>query len=136
MWKNGVHPNCGHDARRDFMAEITIVRGDTLKLTLTDIRLSDGTEYVLSDSDIVYLDVKKYAADKTAIISKSAVKENYIDDGLPFVFLPADTVGLPTGEHWFDVRLFVDNDNIYTIIPMSKFRIVQNVTDIPDNGGG
>ena len=41
------------------MSEITIVRGDTLALTLTDIKLSDGTEYVLSDSDIVYLDVKK-----------------------------------------------------------------------------
>ena len=118
------------------MAEITIVRGDTLKLTLTDIKLSDGTEYVLSDTDIVYLDVKKYATDKTAIISKSAVKDNYIDGGLPFVFLPADTVGLPIGEYWFDVRLYVDDNNIYTIIPMSKFRIVQNVTDIPDNGGG
>ena len=41
------------------MVEIALVRGDTLKLTLTDIRLSDGTEYVLSDTDIVYLDVKK-----------------------------------------------------------------------------
>ena len=38
------------------MSEITMVRGDTLKLTLTDIKLSDGTEYVLSDSDIVYLE--------------------------------------------------------------------------------
>ena len=118
------------------MAEIALVRGDTLKLTLTDIKLSDGTKYVLSDSDIVYLDVKKYATDKTAIISKSAVKENYIDGGLPFVFYPADTADLPIGEYWFDVRLFVDDDNIYTIIPMSKFRIVQNITDIPVNGGG
>ena len=118
------------------MAEITLVRGDTLKLTLTDIKLSDGTEYVLSDTDIVYLDVKKYATDKTAIISKSAVKENYIDGGLPFVFLPADTADLPIGEYWFDVRLFVNNDNIYTIIPQSKFRIVQNITDIPNGGGG
>ena len=118
------------------MSEITMVRGDTLKLTLTDIKLSDGTEYVLSDSDIVYLDVKKYATDKTAIIRKSVTKADYIDGGLQFVFLPADTVGLPIGEYWFDVRLYVDDDNIYTIIPMSKFRIVQNVTDIPDNGGG
>ena len=118
------------------MAEITIVRGDTLKLTLTDIKLSDETEYVLSDTDIVYLDVKKYATDKTAIIRKSAAKADYIDGGLPFAFLPADTVGLPIGEYWFDVRLFVGDDNIYTIIPMSKFRIVQNVTDIPVNGGG
>ena len=118
------------------MAEITIVRGDTLKLTLTDIKLSDGTDYVLSDPDIVYLDVKKYAADKTPVIRKSATKADYVDGGLPFVFLPADTVGLPIAEYWFDVRLFVDDDNIYTIIPQSKFRIVQNITDIPKGGGG
>ena len=41
------------------MAEIALVRGDTLKLTLKDIKLSDGTDYVFSDTDIVYLDVKK-----------------------------------------------------------------------------
>ena len=118
------------------MTEITIVRADTLKLTLTDIKLSDGTEYVLSDTDIVYLEVKKYATDKTAIIHKSATKADYIDGGLQFVFYPADTVDLSILEYWFDVRLYVDDDNIYTIIPMSKFRIVQNVTDIPINGGG
>lgn len=118
------------------MAEITLVRGDTLKLTLTDIRLSDGAEYVLNDTDVVYLDVKRYQDDETAVIRKSATKADYIDGGLPFVFLPSDTVDLDIGEYWFDVRLFVDDDNIYTIIPMSKFRIVQNVTDIPDNGGG
>ena len=118
------------------MAEITIVRGDTLKLTLTDIKLSNGTDYVLNDTDIVYLDVKKYATDKTPVIRKSATKADYIDGGLQFVFYPSDTVNLSVSEYFFDVRLFVDDDNIYTIIPMSKFRIVQNVTDIPDNGGG
>ena len=118
------------------MAEITLVRGDTLKLTLKDIKLSDGTDYVLSDSDIVYLDIKKYATDKTAIIRKSATKADYVGGGLPFVFYPSDTVNLPVKEYYFDVRLFVDDDNIYTIIPMSKFRIVQNITDIPNGGDG
>ena len=118
------------------MAEITMVRGDTLKLTLKNILLSDGSEYVLSDSDTIYLDVKRYATDKTAIIRKSVTKADYLDGGLQFIFLPADTVGLSIGEYWFDVRLFVDDDNIYTIIPQSKFRIVQNITDIPVNGGG
>lgn len=117
------------------MAEITLVRGDTLKLTLTDIKLSDGTDYVLSDTDIVYLDVKKYATDKTAIIRKSATKADYVDGGLSFVFLPADTVNLSVSEYFFDVRLYCDDDNIYTIIPMSKFNIIQNVTDIPNGGG-
>ena len=118
------------------MFEITLVRGDTLKLTLTDIKLSDGTEYVLTDTDIVYLDVKKYATDKTAIIRKSVTADDYIDSGLPFVFLPSDTVNLDISEYYFDIRLFVDDDNIYTIIPMSKFRIVRNITDIPKGGGG
>ena len=118
------------------MAEIALVRGDTLKLTLTDIRLSDGTEYVLSDTDIVYLDVKKYATDKTAVFRKSVTAAEYVDGALPITILPEDTVDLPCGDYYFDVRLFMDDDNIYTIIPMSKFRIVQNVTDIPDNGGG
>lgn len=118
------------------MAEITLVRGDTLKLTLVDIKLSDGTEYVLSDTDVVYLDVKKYTTDKKPVIRKSATKKDYIDGGLPFIFLPSDTVNLPISEYYFDVRLFVDDDNIYTIIPMSKFRIVQNITDIPKGGDG
>ena len=118
------------------MAEIALVRGDTLKLTLTDIRLSDGSEYVLNDTDIVYLDVKRYQNDKTAVIRKSATKADYIDGGLPFVFLHKDTADLDISEYWFDVRLYVDDDNIYTIIPQSKFRIVQNITDIPKGGGG
>lgn len=117
------------------MAEIAIVRGDTLRLVVSDIKMLDGTEYVLSDTDVVYLDVKKYATDKTPVIRKSATKEDYIDGGLPFVFLPADTVNLSIGEYHFDVRLFIDNKNVYTIIPMSKFRIVQNITDIPKDGG-
>ena len=118
------------------MAEIALVRGDTLKLILSDIRLSDGSDYVLPDSDIVYLDVKRYQNDKTAVIRKSATKADYIDGGLPFVFLPADTADLDISEYWFDVRLYCDDDNIYTIIPMSKFRIMQNITDIAKGGGG
>ena len=117
------------------MAEIALVRGDTLKLALKDIKLSDGSDYVLNDTDVVYLDVKKYATDKTAIIRKSVTKADYIDGRLPFVFYPADTADLPIAEYWFDIRLFVDSDNIYTIIPQSKFRIVQNITDIPNGGG-
>lgn len=118
------------------MTDISMVRGDTLKLTLTDIKLSDGTDYVLSDTDVIYLDVKKYATDEMPVIRKSATKVDYIDGGLPFVFLPADTVNLSVSEYYFDVRLFVDDDNIYTIIPMSKLRIVQNITDISKGGGG
>ena len=116
--------------------DISLVRGDTLALSISSIRNSDGTEYTLKETDIVYLDVKKYTTDKTAVFRKSVTAAEYVDGALPITILPEDTVDLPCGDYYFDVRLFMDDDNIYTIIPMSKFRIVQNVTDIPNGGDG
>lgn len=116
--------------------DISMVRGDTLALSISGIKNTDGTEYTLKETDIVYLDVKKYATDKTAVFRKSVTAADYVDGALPITILPEDTVDLPCGDYYFDVRLFMDDDNIYTIIPMSKFRIVQNVTDIPNGGDG
>ena len=116
--------------------DISMVRGDTLALSISGIKNTDGTEYTLKSTDVVYLDVKKYATDKTAVFRKSVTAAEYVDGALPITILPEDTVDLPCGDYYFDVRLFMDDDNIYTIIPQSKFRIVQNITDIPDNGGG
>ena len=116
--------------------DISMVRGDTLALSISGIKNTDGTEYTLKSTDVVYLDVKKYATDKTAVFRKSVTAAEYVDGALPITILPEDTVDLPCGDYYFDVRLFMDDDNIYTIIPMSKFRIVQNVTDIPNGGDG
>ena len=117
------------------MADISIVRGDTLKLWIDSIKMSDGSDYVLSGTDIVYLDVKKSASDKTAVFSKSVTAEDYDDGRLPIIIYPEDTANIPPIDYFFDVRLFIDDDNIYTIIPMSKLRIVRNVTDIPEGSG-
>lgn len=117
------------------MPEISIVRGDTLKLWIDSIKMSDGSNYVLSGTDIVYLDVKKSASDKTAVFSKSVTAVDYDDGKLPVTILPEDTANISPGDYFFDVRLFIDDDNIYTIIPMSKFKVVRNVTDIPEGGG-
>lgn len=35
------------------MNEITIVRGDTLQLSIDSIKNTDGIDYVLSDTDVV-----------------------------------------------------------------------------------
>ena len=118
------------------MNDITIVRGDTLTLSISEIKMSDGSAYTLKSTDVVYLDVKKYATDKTAVFRKSVTAAEYVDGALPITILPEDTVDLPCGDYYFDVRLFMDDENIYTIIPMSKFKIVRNVTDIPNGGDG
>ena len=118
------------------MNDITIVRGDTLALSIDEIKMSDGSAYTLKDTDIIFIDIKKSPSDKTAVFRKSVTAADYVDGVLPVTILPEDTVDLSPGDYYFDVRLFMDDENIYTIIPMSKFRIVRNVTDIPENGGG
>ena len=119
------------------MSDIYLVRGDTLRLSISSIKTADGEDYVLSDTDVIYLDVKKNAADKTAVFSKSVTAVKYDEKGtLPITILPEDTAQLSPSDYFFDVRLVMDEDNIYTIIPMSKLKIVRNVTDIPEGGGG
>lgn len=119
------------------MEEIYLVRGDTLRLSISSIKTADGEDYVLSDTDVIYLDVKANAADKVAVFSKSVTAAKYDEQGtLPITILPEDTVNLAPRDYFFDVRLFIDEDNIYTIIPMSKLKIVRNITDIPERGGG
>lgn len=43
------------------MSEISMVRGDTLQLSISSIKTQEGEDYVLTDTDIVYQDAKKHA---------------------------------------------------------------------------
>ena len=117
------------------MADITLVRGDTLQLSISSIKTQEGEDYVLTNTDVIYLDVKKHAYDETPIVTKSVTAADYSGSILPITIYPADTVNLAVGDYCFDVRLVIDDDNIYTIVPMTKLKIVQNVTDIPNGGG-
>lgn len=117
------------------MADISMVRGDTLKLSIDSIKSADGLDYVLSDTDVIFIDVKKSGADSVPIFRKTVTAEDYVNGTLPVTIYPNDTADISPGDYFFDVRLFIDDDNIYTIIPMSKLRIVRNVTDIPEGGG-
>ena len=116
------------------MDDIIMVRGDTLQLSISSIKTQEGEDYVLTDTDTVYLDVKKHAYDETPIFSKSVTAADYSGSVLPITIYPADTVNLAVGDYCFDARLVIDDDNIYTIVPMTKLKIVQNVTDIPNGG--
>ena len=45
----------------NYVDDIIMVRGDTLQLSISSIKTQEGEDYVLTDTDIVYLDVKKHA---------------------------------------------------------------------------
>ena len=44
------------------MSDIVMARGDTLQLSISSIKTQGGEDYVLTDTDIVYLDVKVHAS--------------------------------------------------------------------------
>lgn len=115
------------------MNEIAMVRGDTMRLTVSGIKNAEGEDHVLGSGDALLLDVKKSAAEK-AVISKKVTAADYADGALPIAILPDDTAGLAAGDYFFDIRLMTGDGNIYTIVPMSKLKILRNITDIPDDG--
>lgn len=115
--------------------DISMIRGDRLSLILSSIKLSDGSEYELSDTDRLYFDVKKSPAER-AVIHKEITAADRTESGYPMNILPEDTAELVCGDYRFDIRLYVDSENIYTIIPDSKLKIMRNITDIPENGEG
>ena len=44
------------------MDDIIMVRGDTLRLSISSIKTQEGEDYVLTNTDVIYLDVKKHAS--------------------------------------------------------------------------
>ena len=112
-----------------YMNEIAMVRGDTMRLVINGIKNTDGEDYVLGNGDVIRLDVKKTAAEK-AVISKVVTAADQNNGELPVVILPDDTAGLAAGDYFFDIRLVTGDKNIHTIVPMSKLKILRNVTDI------
>lgn len=119
------------------MPEISLVRGDTLQLNIDCIRKQDGTLYTLTETDRILIDVKARETDTIAVIHKELTAADYTEDGrLPIIFYPVDTEKLTVKSYFFDVRLYQDEDNIYTIIPQSVLHIVRNITDIPESEGG
>ena len=57
------------------------------------------------------------------------------DKGIPLHFAPSDTAELECRTYLYDVRLICANtpeDDVYTIIPESDFKICRNISEVDD----
>ena len=113
------------------MEEIVLVKGDTLKLCIENIRTADGSEYTLSETDVIYIDIKKDDNNGNVVLKKKLTSVDRSDSGLNFMLFPRETADIPLGNYVFDIRLVMDEDNIFTIVPMSRLKIIRNITEIP-----
>lgn len=105
--------------RDDKVIELT--RGDTARLT---IALNDdvtGEAYEVQPTDILRFSVKKTTSDDYLSFQK------VIEGSNTFHIEPSDTKTLAFGTYVYDVELENDLGDIYTVIPPTKFKVLQEV---------
>ena len=91
---------------------LVFIRGDTAIVELANIKALDGSDYVLSDTDKVLLDIKKSEYSDDVLIHKEITKSDYQSDGgLIIKFYPDETHLLEKGEYLYDIKLYIDAYN-------------------------
>jgi hypothetical protein len=100
---------------------IKLTRGDTAYLTVP-IKSATGEEYALQNGDTLVMSVKKTVNDAKYALQKLAVNGNTIH------IEPADTAQLEFGKYKYDLQLNKANGDVYTLIEVDTFEILQEVT--------
>lgn len=100
---------------------IKLTRGDSAYLTVP-ITTSEGNEYLMGSEDKLILSLKKTIRDANYALYKETIGDN------TFHITPEDTKDLEFREYKYDIELRTKSGDIYTIIPVSTFEILQEVT--------
>ena len=101
--------------------KIILTKGDsaTIQVSAYD---NDGNEYEIKSTDVVTMKVKETPNSETTSISKTADANNII------TILPNDTSSLTAGTYVYDIQLVTAENNVYTIIPMNYFEIIEEIS--------
>lgn len=100
---------------------IRLTRGDTAYLTIP-ITTSIGEEYVMSTEDTIKFSIKKNLNDEQYLVHKTVVGSNELK------IEPIDTKDLAFGKYKYDVELVTVSGDIFTLIDVSTFEILPEVT--------
>lgn len=100
---------------------IRLTRGDTAYLTFI-INTATEEEYVMAADDTLTLSVKKTVNDKQYLMRKTVKGTNALK------IEPSDTQGLAFARYKYDVQLTKASGDVFTIIDVSVFEILPEVT--------
>ena len=100
---------------------ISITRGDSATLC---VELKDQTRqpYELQEGDELLLTVKVDANQSEHVLQLPA------DQAGTFTFLPESTAGLSFRTYKYDIQLTTSAGEVYTVIPVSAFTVMEEVT--------
>ena len=99
---------------------ISLTRGDTLKLTVTITQ--DGEIYNVKEGDRVRFALKKSISDAECLIIKEIPNSSLL-----LHLVPSDTKSLPFGVYVYDIELTTENGDVDTFIGPAKFTLTDEV---------
>lgn len=100
---------------------IELTRGDTARLTVP-ITDDSGAAYEMQLTDTLIMTVKHSVADEDYAFQKIVTGSNVIH------IKPNDTADLDFGKYVYDVELRISEDDVYTVIEKTIFKIREEVT--------
>lgn len=98
---------------------IMLTRGDTATI-IVGLTTEDGSAYTMQEGDALTFAAKKLVCCADTIITKAS------EDGV-FEFAPEDTEGLEFGDYKYDIQLTTSDGDVYTVIPVSTLRIMEEI---------
>lgn len=105
---------------------IYMIRGDSESITIS-CKNPDGSDRPFADGDKVYFTVKIDAYQESAILQKVAA---VFADGKAVIQIgPTDTKQLDFAAYKYDIQLTTAGGTVTTIIPMSNFKVMEEITD-------
>lgn len=102
---------------------ISLTRGDSAYITLT-INTDNGT-YLLQDGDEVRVQVRD-VPNTGELLFEGIVEKT--EDGVIWHILPEQTSNLDVKTYYWDAQLQTSNGDIFTFIPASAFKLLDEVT--------
>lgn len=104
---------------------ILLTRGDSAYITL-NITDNTGHRYELSEGDTVRVQVRTSPNDGELLFNGTI--EQGENGEIIWHILPSDTFHKPVATYYYDAQLRTANGDIFTFIPASKFKLLDEVT--------
>jgi len=105
---------------------MTMTRGDS-EVIVIECSLEDGTEIPFLEGDTVYFTVKRSSLVDEIALQKIVTEFN--EDGNCIIEIaPNDTKDLEFRSYVYDIQLNRHDGTVTTIVPCSKFTVLEEVT--------
>lgn len=101
--------------------KIQLTKGDTATIQV-EAYDNDNKPYAIKSTDVVTLKVKKTQNSLQNAILKTADANHII------TILPSDTSSLTSGLYVYDVQITTNEGNVYTIIPLNYFELIEEIS--------